>query len=67
MVSKTYFITKLHAINIDKSPLKIIPHLETRLVRSCMYRVALHNKTDGHKICSQILNAVNVHVNSSQP
>jgi len=67
MVSETYFATKLHTFNIDKSPIIIIPHLETRLVRSCMYKVALHNKTDGHKIYCQILNAVNVHVNSSQP
>ena len=67
MVSEKYFVTKLHPFNIDKSPLIIIPHLETRLVSSCMYRVALHNKTDGHNIYCQVLNAVKVHVNSSQP
>ena len=66
MVSEAYFVTKLQSFNIDKFPLIIISHLETRLVRSCVYRVALHNKTDEQKIYCQILNAVNVHVNSSQ-
>jgi len=49
MVSVIQFDTKHHSFNIDKFPIIIITHLETRLVRSCMYTVALHNKTDGHK------------------
>jgi hypothetical protein len=58
MVSEIYFGTKLHSFNIDKFLIIIISHLDTRFVCSWMYRVALHNKTDGHKIYCQILNAV---------
>ena len=56
MVSVIYFGTKFHSFNIDTFPVIIISHLDTRIVRSCMYRVALHNKTDGHTVYCQMLN-----------